>query len=138
MEKHINEDKLLRKLGQWKGEDADRASEVGEQRADIKEFLEQTGWNKKALSHIRALDKMSQEKRDDYFRSFDDMRAIMEPAWDGQKTPDMFVDQDAVSPGDLPAPSFRPDPDFPEAPRDPEIAAEADQFERHLAEVAAQ
>lgn len=125
MNKHIHEDKLLAKLGQWKSEDSDRASEVGEQRSDIKSFLETTGWHKGALATIRRLDKMSQEKRDDFFRSFDDMRAVLELSWDGQKTPDMFPEDEAVEidvPTDGNKPSYEPDPEF----------------EAHLAKVAAE
>lgn len=90
----IHQDKLLRKLGEWKAEDATRASEVGEQRADIKDFLELTGWNKTALSWVRKLDKLDDEKRSDIIRSFDDLRSIMDNAWGGQSTPDMFEDGD--------------------------------------------
>lgn len=93
----MHEDKLLRKLGQWKGEDQDRAEATGEQRSDIKSFLELTGWHKSALAFIRKLDKLSDEKRDDILRSFDDLREIMQPAWDGQKTEDMFKDGEPES-----------------------------------------
>ena len=99
---HMHHDKLLSKLQEWKEIEADRSSEVGEQREDMKNFLELTGWNKKALAFIRALDKMSQEKRDDVLRSFDDLRNTLEPHWDGQSTPDM-LDDDGVFSGDVPA-----------------------------------
>lgn len=93
----MHEDKLLNKIGQWKEEDQSRNEESGEQRADIKSFLELTGWNKTALTWIRRLDKYSEEKREDILRSFDDLRETMDAHWAGQKTADMFQDKEPAS-----------------------------------------
>lgn len=138
MSKHINEDKLVTKIAQWRGEDADRASSAGETRGDIKSFLEATGWEKTALSWVRKLDKMSEEKRDDTLRSFDDLRGVLSTYWDGNKTPDMFTKtDDAVEPvddepiGHNGGPEWEPDEDG-----DAEIAEEADDFDKALAEAA--
>ena len=86
----MHTDKLHRKLNEWKGQDQSRASEVGEQRADIKEFLELTGWNKTALSFVRKLDKLDEDKRDDILRSLHDLLDEMRPVWDANGTDDMF------------------------------------------------
>lgn len=106
----IHTEKLRRKIAQWKGEDASRASELGEQRAEIREFLDLTGWNKSALAFVRKLDKLDEDKRDDILRSLDDLLNEMRPVWDGNSTPDML--------GHNSKPETQPDPvDFaaPEA-----------------------
>ena len=65
---------------------------------EIKQFLDDhPGLHKKALSDIRRIDKMDDDKRDDYFRSFDKLRETLSGNWEGQKTPDMFVDGENVS-----------------------------------------
>lgn len=141
----IHDDKLLKKIAQWKGEDASRASEVGEQRAEIKDFLELTGWNKTALAWMRKLDKLDEDKRDDILRSFDDLRGTLDKHWNGQSTPDMFATAEAAAEeAEAPEPladgetidddDDAPDPDDDED-GDPEIAAEADDFEAHLAQI---
>lgn len=111
MTKAMHEDKLLRKIEEWKEGDAARASDAGEQREDIGQFIEFTGWNKKALSWIRALDKMDTDKRDDVFRSFDDLRGIMEKRWNGQSTPDMFNESEPGEEPSEPVEPFDPEKD---------------------------
>lgn len=86
----MHTEKLHRKLNEWKGQDQSRASEVGEQRADIKEFLELTGWNKTALAFVRKLDKLDEDKRNDILRSLHDLLEEMRPVWDENGTGDMF------------------------------------------------
>lgn len=86
----MHTEKLHRKIREWRGLEAARAEDVGEQRADMKDFLELTGWNKTALAWTRKLDKLDEDKRADILRSFDDLRNEMQPVWDGVSTPDMF------------------------------------------------
>jgi hypothetical protein len=96
----LDADKLHSNLQKWKNQDAKRASDAGETRQSIGQFVEDTGVNKKALSHIRQIDKMPEEKRADYLRSSDALMAEMRPHWDGQSTADMFDPEhdDAVEP----------------------------------------
>jgi hypothetical protein len=127
-------EKIVNSIAAWRVADASRASDVGEQRDQIADLLELTNVNKKALSWIRVLDKMEADKRDDVLRSFDALREhVMQPHWDGQSTPDMFSDPPVapVAEEGPRKPSYKPTLDV----ADPEIAAEADDFTRHLAEV---
>ena len=139
MDLSVFRDKIVSSIAGWRSSDANRASEVGEQREEIAHLLELTGVHKKALSWIRALDKMEADKRDDVLRSFDALREkVMGPYWDGQKTPDMFADDPVEPASEAPRkPTYEPDPDFDDVPmaHDPEIAAEDEAFEKHLAEV---
>jgi hypothetical protein len=137
MDLSVHSEKIITSLDRWKMDEASRASDAAETREEIGALIEQTGVNKKALSFVRALHKLPQDKRDDVLRSLHPLLGVMEPVWDGQKTPDMFPEDSAVEVAtELPKPSYAPDPDF--ADGDPEIAAEADAFAAHLAEVAAQ
>ena len=129
-------EKTVNSFERWKSQDASRASDVGEQREDIKQFLELTGFHKKAVSWLRALDKMEADKRDDVLRSFDELRReILEQHWNGQKTPDFFAaePEKAEKPKKAKKPTFTQD--F--TPGDPEIQGEADAFQRQLDTVAA-
>lgn len=141
MDLSVFRDKIVSSIASWRSSDANRASEVGEQREEIARLLELTALNKRALSWIRALDKLEADKRDDVLRSFDALRNhVMEPHWNGQRTPDFFEDTPPVEPvsEDAPRkPTYEPDPDFDEVPmaHDPEIAAEDEAFEKHLAQV---
>lgn len=153
MAKAMYEDRLLKKLTEWAALESDRAYEVGEQRADMKEFLETTGWEKTALSWARKLDKMSIDKRNDLLRSFDDLREILRQHWDGQNSGEMaftdtvvpFAASSAPVGGDLDDP-VEVDPDAAadaeadtwDDDGDPDIAEEADGFDANLAEVAAE
>lgn len=133
-------EKIVSKIADWREQEKGRASEAGEMRADIGVFLEQTGINKRALSFVRSLDKMNEEKRDDVLRTLHPLLEIMDRAWNGNKTPDMF-DQEPVDPATDEAPrkaSYEQDFSVDDEPVDPEIAAEDEAFEAHLAEVAAQ
>lgn len=87
---HYDPDQLLRNLDKWKSEEGDRASDAGEMRQQIGQFIEDTGLNKKALSMVRALDKMKPNKREDTLRSLDMLLDDMKPHWSGQSTADMF------------------------------------------------
>ena len=140
MDLNVHSEKIVTSLDRWKMDEASRASDAAETREELGALIEQTGVNKKALAFVRALHKMPQDKRDDVLRSLDPLMGVMQPVWDGQKTPDMFPEDSAVEPaGDLPKPSYEADPDFLATPGgDPEIAADTDDFMAHLAEVAAQ
>ena len=124
----IHRDKIINSIARWRGDDANRASGVGEQREEIASLIETTGVHKKALSWVRSLDKLEADKRND----------IMEPHWGGQKTPDMFVESDAVEPDDggMPGPSYAQDFNPSDEAGDPEIQADADDFEAALASAA--
>lgn len=139
MELKTHHDKIINTFNKHIGHERNRASEAGADREEHGKMLEICGLNKKATSWIKALHKMEADKRDDVLRSFDALRFEMEKNWNGQKTPDMFMgdDEAAAEPVTDARPSYDPDPDFDDLPlaADPEIAAEADEFERQLAEV---
>lgn len=90
MDLQVHFDKITGLMGRLKSREASRASDAGSDREEIGSMLELTGVNKKAFSWSRALDKMEPEKRDDVLRSFDALRDMLEPHWDGQTTPDML------------------------------------------------
>jgi len=139
MDLKTHHDKIINTFNKHIGHERDRASEAGADREEYGKMLELCGLNKKATGWMKALHKMEPDKRDDVLRSFDALRVEMEKNWNGQKTPDMFVgdDEPAAEPVTDAAPSYDADPDFDDLPRaaDPEIEAEADDFERQLAEV---
>lgn len=129
MDLNVHYEKIVSNFAAWRDAERQRASDAGETRAEIGKLLELTGLNKKAVSFVRALDKMEEEKRDDVLRSLTSLLDLMDRAWNGNKTPDMFDDdQPAVEPASEGPrkPSYQPDPDF---------AGEVDDFDRHLAEV---
>jgi hypothetical protein len=84
-----DEDKILGKVGEWKGKEHDAASKMGEVRADIKSVLEEHSLHPKAMSMIRVLDKMSDEKRADVLDSFDKLREMFDPKWGNQQKMDL-------------------------------------------------
>lgn len=90
MELSVHFDKITGLMGRLKSRETARASDAGEDRQEIGEMLELTGVNKKAFSWTRALDKMEPEKREDVLRSFDALRDMLDPHWEGQSTPDML------------------------------------------------
>lgn len=134
MELSVHYDKIVNSFAAWKSGERDRASDAGEMRAEIGQLLELTGLNKKAVSFVRALDKLEQDKRDAVLRSLHPLLDLMDRAWNGNRTPDMFDEQDPVEPAtDAPRkPSYKADLDVG---GDPDIAAEADDFSKHLADV---
>lgn len=93
----IHQDKIISSIARWKSQEAARASDAGETRDEIGALLELTGLNKKALSFVRSIDKMEQHKRDDVLRSLMPLLDLLDKAWNGQKTPDMF-DEDEIEP----------------------------------------
>ena len=93
----IDHDHLISFVADLKAAETSAATKAGERRAEIKEFLGDTGINKKAFSDFRRLDKMDPEDRQDYWRSFDALREEFDAYWDGQTTPDMFDDPEKGS-----------------------------------------
>lgn len=68
----------------------ERASDVGEDRAEIGAVIELTGIHKKAFAFVRSLDKMEPEKRNDVLRSLNPLLKLFEGRWNVQ--PDMLGD----------------------------------------------
>ena len=135
-------DKIMSKFAKWKSQEAERASDVGEQREEIGALLELTGINKKAFAFVRSLDKLEADKRSDVLRSLTPMLDMFDRHWNGNATPDML---------DLPKPTYAADLDLSDdAPEpedddvddgfdedgDPEIQEEADDFDDALARAA--
>lgn len=126
----IHFDKIVSTMARLKSNEADRASDVGEDREEIGNLLDLTGVHKKAFSWIRSLDKLEADKRDDILRSFDALREMLEQHWRGQSsTPDMF-DDDAVEPSN--DDDFEPQHEH----SDPDLAEDADEFDKAMAEAA--
>lgn len=89
----VDHDNLVSHLSAWAAGEKTAAASAAERRSEIGQFLEDhPGLHKKALSDIRRINKMDEEKRDDYFRSFDKLRDVLEMNWKGQSTPDIFED----------------------------------------------
>lgn len=132
MDLRTHHDKIINTFNKHIGHERDRASEAGADREEYGKMLELCGLNKKATGWMKALHKMEADKRDDVLRTFDALRVEMEKAWGGQKTPDMFSDDDdAVEPADDEPEAY--DTVYDESPVDPEIQEEADDFEAALA-----
>jgi hypothetical protein len=95
----IDHDGLIHKLSAWRVAEANRASDAAETRQEIGRYLEDAGGlNKKALSHIRQVFKMDEDKRNDYLRTYDALMAELRMFWYGNSTPDMFDETGAVEP----------------------------------------
>lgn len=138
----IEHDQLIGKIERWNGEDRQRASSAGETRSDIGLFIEQSGMNNKALAMCRTIMKEGgkdggQAKAMDVIRSLETALPMIKAHIGGQQSElDLDpVEQDAIDPEgeDLPKPSYTTT--FDPATGDPELAAETDDFEKHLAEV---
>ena len=139
MELAVHQDKILNLTRRINQNERDRASDAGEDRAEIGQMLELTTVNKKAYSWMRGLAKMEQDKRDDVLRSFDALRPIFEKEWEGQSTTDMFAGQadeaaEPLHPGETIDDDW-PEEGQPAPPRDPQIAEDEDDFEAALAQV---
>ncbi|GIT90130.1 hypothetical protein JANAI62_03870 [Jannaschia pagri] len=90
---NVDHDNLVSHMDAWARGESKSASEAAERRGEIRQFLDDNpGLHKKALSDIRRIDKMDDEKRADYLRSFDHLRDLLQGQWEGQSTPDMFED----------------------------------------------
>lgn len=89
----LDAERVLRKMTQWNGEDRERASSAAETREDIGQFLEATGYHKKAISDGRKLLKMAADDPDklwDYLRTFEALLHDIKEHVRGANTPDMF------------------------------------------------
>lgn len=90
MELAVHQDKILNSIEKFKEAEASRNSDAATTRAEIGKLTELTGVHPKAFAMVRQLDKAPEERREDILRSFDALRGILEPAWNGQSTPDML------------------------------------------------
>lgn len=147
----VDHDELIDFALARNAEDRARASSAGESREKIGEFIEETGFNGKALSMLRAIMKKADQdenKAMDIIRSLEKGLAMVKAHIAGQ--PDLpGMEDEPVEPAAPGKPSYEPDPDFADADivhhefasaadAEDEIEAEAVAFEDHLAEVAAQ
>jgi hypothetical protein len=96
----LDADRVMRKMNQWNAEDSNRASSAAETRQDIGQFVEDTGYHKKAISDGRKLLKMAEDDPDklwDYLRTFEPLLNDLKEHVRSANTPDMF-DQDEDAP----------------------------------------
>ncbi len=128
MELAVHQNKIINTFDKIGSREKERASDAGEDREEIGKLLDLTNLNKKAVSFCRMLHKQEPDKRADIIRSLKPLLDLMEKHWDGQNTPDMFnatEDEDSAEPGST------------YEGKNPEIVAEDEAFEKHLAEVEA-
>lgn len=136
----IEHDELIGFSAARNDEDRKRASSAGESRAKIKEFLDDTGMNGKALSWLRQILKTAdkddgQAKAMDVIMSLKKGLPMVEAHVAGQGTGSLDLD------GEEPAMPEHHDPDFDEEIKetmaeddpdydgdDPETKAESDEF----------
>lgn len=149
----IEHDKLIGNIDKWNGEDRERASSAAETRGEIGQYTESSGMNAKALSMLRTIKKAAardggQAKAMDIIMSLKKGLPMVEADITGQQAqlpfeatePDVVGDvaDKGLEPTDaLPAPSYSPDwnAEGDDSASDPGLAADADDFEAHLAEV---
>jgi len=132
----IEHDKLIAFSATRNAEDRKRASSAGESRATIKEFLDETGMNGKALSWCRQILKIAdkddgQAKAMDVIMSLKKCLPMIESHVSGQGS--MAFDLDEPEHFESEVPTEIADRMFVEG--DPEIAEESAAFEKHLDEV---
>lgn len=112
-------DRIINTVNSILSNERDRASEAGEDRERIGALIEQAGVHKKSMAFVKMLHKQEPGKRDDILRSFDALRAEFEKNWGGQKTADMFgddePDENPASQGGN-APSYAADLDLSDDP----------------------
>ena len=126
-------------------EDAERASSAGESRQKIGEFLDETGVNSQALSWSRTiLKKKKYSQQMDIIRSMEELLPLVKAKVEGGQSAMDFSGSDEQRPvdpadeSDLMGHNGGPDDEEPaadpEGPEDgdPELAEEADDFDRHL------
>lgn len=140
----IQHDELIGFSAARNDEDRKRASSAGESRAKIKEFLEETGMNGKALSWCRQILKAA-DKEDGQSKAMDVIMSMKKAlpmveahvAGQGNLSFDLDGDEDlpehhdAAFEQEINATMGEEDPDYD----NPEIAEEAAAFQKHLAEV---
>lgn len=139
----VDHDRLIGFIEARNREDRERSSSAGESRQLIGEFIEDTGFNGKALSFLRQIKKTAekdngQAKAADIIRSLKHGLPMIENDILGQGTAEMdFGDDDAPEPVTTSATldDDWPEDGQPERPIDPEIMAEVEDFEAHLAQI---
>jgi hypothetical protein len=115
----IDQADVLERMQSFNKEDSERASDAGESRQRIGEFLEKTGINNKAFAFVRmVLRTKKDEKRQDILRSMRALMPILEQQIAEGGTKDAFDVPAAAR--DLAADGF-PDTDFED-----DMAAQAD------------
>jgi hypothetical protein len=146
MDLKIYHDRIINTVNRIISNERDRSSDAGEDRESIGSLIEQIGVNKKAMAFIKALHKLEPEKREDTLRSFDALRGEFEKNWGGQKTIDMFEEkpeaEEPVEPVEaeiLSRPSYGDDGHIDDDEHGyRQGLKDDDDFDAHLAEVAAQ
>lgn len=107
-------EKIVTNMARWKSDEKNRASDAGDMREEIGNLLDLTGLNKKAFAFVRMLDKQEPDKREDILRSLKPLLEMMDTHWNGNKTPDMFDENEPVEPAAPGKPSYDPDADLSE------------------------
>jgi hypothetical protein len=122
----IDQDDVLDHMLAFNKEDSERASDAGESRQRIGEFLDKTGLNNKAFAFVRMVLRVKKdEKRQDILRSMRALMPILEQQIADSGTRDAFdVPAEAR---DLAADGF-PDPTF-----EADMEAQADDAGDHEA-----
>lgn len=143
----IDHDQFIGFAAERNGEDRKRASSAGESRAKIKEFLEETGMNGKALSWMRQVLKLAdkddgQAKAMDVIMSLKKALPMVEAHVAGQGTVEMDFGNAPSAPAAEPEKPKRgrkkaeaAEPASTYEGSNAEIAAEDAAFEAHLASV---
>ncbi len=147
----VEADELISFISDRNREDSERASDAGESRASIGQFLERTGVNKKAFSWGRQIVKQKKATdQADIIRSMKFLIPILEQHLLGNQ-PELDLPSAPSTMGgnggeplepftdELPGPSYDEDDSFlgelPDEAGDPDIQQEADDFEAALAGV---
>ena len=131
----IEHDELIGFSAARNDEDRRRASSAGESRAKIKEFLDDTGMNGKALSWLRQVLKTA-DKDDGQAKAMDIIMSLKKalPMVEAHVAGQGSMSFDLDGPAD-PADDQIENPSTEYEGDDEEIRAETDDFEKHLAEV---
>lgn len=133
----IDKGKVLEAMNGFNTEDSERASDAGESRQRIGEFLEKTSINNKVFSHCRMVLRMKKDdKRQDWLRSMRALLPLMEEQIAADGTRDAF---DVPAEAKAQAATVQGDEaqaDATEADGDASgVDPEAAEFSEHLAEV---
>ena len=137
MDIDVHEKKIFTSFDRWNAGERERASDAGEMRQEVGELVELTGISKKALSWVRSLDKMEEDKRNDVIRSLKPLLDLFEKRWDAEGTPD-FLDgaDEAIEPMEEGDDGVEVEFESSTEDGDPEVAEEASEFADALAELA--
>lgn len=132
----IDQEAVLQAMQDFNTEDSERASDAGESRQRIGEFLESTGINNKAFSHCRMVLRMKKDdKRQDWLRSMRALMPLMESQIAAIGTKDAFdVPQEAVDLARQAEAQAAQEPQAVEEAGNPDIAQEAAEFDAAMAE----